>query len=82
MDNHGVEELAIQLEQSMDLSAIEHGVKLVGKILSTKMLNRWGVRNILNSAWKDFGEVDIKWVKENLFIISVQDVNMAMMILD
>lgn len=82
MENRGVEELAVQLEQSMDLSAMERSAKLVGRVLSTKLLNRWGVRNILTSAWKDFGEVDIRWVRENLFIISVQDGNVAARILD
>ncbi|XP_070668433.1 uncharacterized protein [Malus domestica] len=81
MDNPGVEELVVHLDRSLDLSTMEIGVKLVGKALTQKSLNRWGIRNILNSAWKDLGEVGIKWVRENLFIISVPDQSMAQMIL-
>lgn len=40
VENRGVEELVVHLEQSMDLSTMEHGVKLVGKVLATKILNR------------------------------------------
>ncbi|KAM1717256.1 hypothetical protein COP2_025392 [Malus domestica] len=62
MENPGVEELVVHLDRSLDLSTMEIGVKLVGKALTQKSLNRWGIRNILNSAWKDLGEVGIKWV--------------------
>ncbi|KAM1025340.1 hypothetical protein ACFX2J_038339 [Malus domestica] len=71
MENRGMEELVVHLEQAMDLSAMEHGVKLVGMVLTNRTLNKWGVRNILRSAWKEFGEVEIKWVRKNTFIISV-----------
>lgn len=82
MTNSGVEDLVVQLEESLDLSAMEHGVKLVGKVLAKRILNKWGVRNILRSAWKEFGEVDVKWVRENVFVITVQDETMARRILD
>ncbi|KAM0988228.1 hypothetical protein ACFX2A_012416 [Malus domestica] len=76
-----VEELVVHLEHSMDLSSMEHGVKLVGEALVDRKLNKWGIRNILRSAWKDFGEVDIKWVRDNLFVITFQDETMATRIL-
>lgn len=82
MANTGVTDLVVQLEESLDLSAMEHGVKLVGRVLATKILNRWGVRNILKLVWKEFGEVNFKWVRVNTFIISVQDETMAKRILD
>ncbi|KAM1552305.1 hypothetical protein ACFXTH_044455 [Malus domestica] len=81
MENPGVEELVIHLDRSLDLSKMEIGVKLVGKALTQKSLNKWGIRNILKTAWKDLGEMEIKWVRENLFIISVPDQSMAQKIL-
>lgn len=82
MANSGVEDFVVQLEETLDLSTMEHSMRLVGKTLATKVLNKWGVRNILKSVWNEFGEVDIKWVRENTFIISVQDETMAKRILD
>ena len=72
-----VEELVVQLEKNMDLSSMERGIKLVGKVLVDKNLNKWGVRNILRSSWKELGEVEIKWVKDNTFIITVKDESSA-----
>ena len=71
----------VNLERSLDLSVMEQGVKLVGKALEDKMLNKWGIKNILRAAWKKYGDLDVKWVRENMFVISVQDENMAEMIL-
>ncbi|KAM2077180.1 hypothetical protein ACFX1R_024990 [Malus domestica] len=82
MENQGVDELVVHLDRSMDLSAMEHGVKTVGMALAHRTLNRWAIRNILSTAWKDLGVVGIKWVQENLFIISVQDQSMANKILE
>ncbi|KAM2964485.1 hypothetical protein FF2_022265 [Malus domestica] len=82
MANRGMDELVVHLEQSMDLSAMENGVKLVGMALTNKPLNIWGIRNILSSAWKGFGEVNIKWVNDNMFIITVQDESMASKIIN
>lgn len=65
-----VEDLVVHLEKSMDLSTMEHGVKLVGVVLVNRCLNKWGIRNILRSSWPELGEVDIKWVRENTFIIT------------
>ncbi|XP_050129225.1 uncharacterized protein LOC126605818 [Malus sylvestris] len=76
-----IEELVVHLERNMDFSTMEHGVKLVGKVLANKTLNKWGVRNILRSSWKGLGEIDIKWVKDNTFIITVQDESTAINIL-
>ncbi|KAM1882505.1 hypothetical protein ACFX13_003987 [Malus domestica] len=78
----GVEELVVHLDQALDLSSMEQGVKLIGKVLTSKLLNKWGVRNILRSAWKELGEVDIKWVRDNTFLILVQDESMASKILE
>ena len=72
----------VQLEQSMDLSIMESGVKLVGKVLTSKVVNRWGVRNIIRAAWKEYGGVEIKWVKDNIFTISVKDESMASKIME
>lgn len=77
-----VEELVVHLERSMDLSAMEHGIKLVGAALVNRTLNKWGVRNILRSAWKEMGEIEVYWVWDNTFIIIVQDESTATKILN
>ncbi|KAB2600004.1 hypothetical protein D8674_010275 [Pyrus ussuriensis x Pyrus communis] len=82
MANTGVDELVVQLNQALEISTMEQGVKLVGKVLTHKPLNKWGVRNILRAAWKELGEVEIKWVKENIYIISVKDENVASQIIE
>ncbi|KAM2353951.1 hypothetical protein ACFX1X_008744 [Malus domestica] len=82
MENRGVEELVVHLDQALDLTSMEQGVKLIGKVLTSKLVNKWGVRNILRSTWKDLGEVDIKWVRDNTFLILVQDESMASKILE
>ncbi|KAM1778361.1 hypothetical protein ACFX12_039865 [Malus domestica] len=81
MANPEVKELVVHLEKSMDLTTMERGVKLVGAALTSKSLNKWGVRNILRSSWKDMGEVEVKWVQDNTFIIIVQDESTAVQIL-
>lgn len=82
MAGAGVEELVVQLEKSMDLSNLELGIKLVGTALANKNLNKWGVRNILRASWKEMGVVEIKWVKDNTFIIIVNDESTAAKIID
>ena len=82
MEKSGMDELVVQMDQALDLSAMESCVKLVGKVINDKPLNKWGVRNILRTAWKEFGRVDIQWVHENIFIFVVQDESMAVRILD
>ncbi|KAM2126516.1 hypothetical protein ACFX1R_006525 [Malus domestica] len=77
-----IEELVVNLERNMDLSLMEHGIKLVGMALVNKNLNKWGVRNILRSSWKEYGQIDVKWVKNNTFIITVQDESTATKILN
>ncbi|KAM1238474.1 hypothetical protein ACFX1Q_039168 [Malus domestica] len=77
-----VEELVVHLERNMDLSIMEQGVKLVGSVLVNKTLNKWGVRNILRSSWKEWGEIEGKWVKDNTFIITVQDESTTTQILN
>ncbi|XP_070672073.1 uncharacterized protein [Malus domestica] len=73
MAHQDVDELVVHLEKSLELSIMEHGVKLVGAALVNRNLNKWGVRNILRSSWKELGEVDVKWVQENTSIITVRD---------
>lgn len=73
MAEQEVEDLVVHIDKSMDLSTMEHGVELVEAALVNKNLNKWGVRNILRSLWKEFGEVKIKWVKDNTFIIIVHE---------
>lgn len=64
-------------EKTMDLSTMEHEIKLVGAALVNRNLNRWGVQNIFRSSWKDLGEVQVKWVHENLYIISAPNESVA-----
>lgn len=59
-----VEDLVVHLEESLELSNMEQGVKLIGAVLVDKTLNRWIVRNVLRSTWKEFGEIPITWVKK------------------
>ncbi|KAB2601993.1 hypothetical protein D8674_002998 [Pyrus ussuriensis x Pyrus communis] len=82
MATSGVDDLVVQLNQTLELSTMEQGVKLVGKVFTQKPVNKWGVRNILRAAWKELGEVEIKWVRENVFIISVKDENVATKIIE
>ncbi|KAM1207630.1 hypothetical protein COP2_008439 [Malus domestica] len=77
MAQQAVEDLAVQLELNMELSSMAQGVKLVGAALVNRPLNRWGVRNILRASWKDLGEIEVKWVRDNLYIISVPDDSVA-----
>ncbi|KAM2931996.1 hypothetical protein FF1_040127 [Malus domestica] len=76
-----MEDLVVHLEESLEITPMENGVKLVGMVLNEKPLNKWGVRNILRAAWKDIGEMQVKWVKDNLYIIIVPDENSARQIL-
>ncbi|KAM2897952.1 hypothetical protein COP2_007536 [Malus domestica] len=46
MEQMEVDDLVIRLEDSLEISSMEHGVKLVGAILFDQPLNKWGVRNI------------------------------------
>ncbi|KAM2045458.1 hypothetical protein ACFX1T_009646 [Malus domestica] len=77
MAQQEVEDLAVQLELNMEVSSLAQGVKLVGAALVNRPLNRWGVRNILRASWKDLGEIEVKWVRDNLYIISVPDDSVA-----
>ncbi|KAM1084188.1 hypothetical protein PS2_022246 [Malus domestica] len=76
-----MEDLVVHLEESLELTPMEQGVKLVGAVLNAKQLNKWGVRNILWATWKEVGEMQVKWVKDNLYIIIVPDENSARQIL-
>ncbi|KAM0987219.1 hypothetical protein ACFX2A_011537 [Malus domestica] len=76
-----MEDLVVHLEESLELTPMENSVKLVGVVLYEKQLNKWGLRNILRAAWKDIGEMQVKWVKDNLYIIIVPDETSARQIL-
>ncbi|CAB4303387.1 unnamed protein product [Prunus armeniaca] len=82
MATSATDDLVVQLEGSLGLSSLEQGPKLVGGVIAEKMPNRGAVKNILRSAWKDFGEARITWVQDNLFSITVQDEDMATKILN
>lgn len=81
MAHQEVEDLVVHLEQMMDLSTTEQGIKLVGAVLVNRNLNKWGVRNIRRSSWKDLGEIDVKLVRDNTYIITVPDQSVAEKIL-
>ncbi|XP_068331391.1 uncharacterized protein At4g02000-like [Pyrus communis] len=81
MANQEVEELVVHLEKSMEITTMERGIKLVGTALTHKVLNKWGVRNILRATWKEMGEFEVKWAHGNTFIITVQDERSAERIL-
>lgn len=77
-----IEELVVHLERNLELSTMEQGIKLLGNVMANKTLTKWGVRIILKSSWKEWGEIDIKWVKANTLIVTVQDESTAAKILD
>lgn len=77
-----VEELSVQLKGALELDNMEQRVKLVGEALINHPLNKWEVRNTLRNAWKEFGELQINWVKENTFIIIARDEDIASKILN
>ncbi|RXH91382.1 hypothetical protein DVH24_020405 [Malus domestica] len=82
MAQQEVEELVVHLEKSMDLGTMEHGVELVGAALFHRTLNKWGVRNMLRSSWKEMGEIEMKWFRDTTFIITAQDESTAVKILE
>ncbi|XP_048435342.1 uncharacterized protein LOC125475077 [Pyrus x bretschneideri] len=81
MTSQEVEELVVHLEKSMEVTNMERGIKLVGTALTNKVLNKWGIRNILRAAWKEMGDFEVKWAHGNTFIITVQDESSAERIL-
>lgn len=77
MDNAKTEELVIKLEESLGLSSLESGPKLIGAIIADKVPNRGAIKNILAKAWESFGEAKITYMKGNIFTILAQDEDMA-----
>lgn len=75
MVNQEIKELVVHLDRSMELVSMKNGIKLVGKALVNRNLNKLDVRNILRATWKELGDIEIKWVRENTFIITVPDEN-------
>lgn len=73
MAQQDVKDLVVHLEKTMELLTMEQWIKLVGAMLVNGNLNIWGVRNILQTSWKDTGEIEVKWVREKTYIISVLD---------
>ncbi|KAM2348539.1 hypothetical protein ACFX1X_012165 [Malus domestica] len=55
MENSRVEELVVHLDQALDLSSMEQGVKLIGKVLTSKLLNKWGVKEYSQIGLERFG---------------------------
>ncbi|KAM1040678.1 hypothetical protein TB2_029499 [Malus domestica] len=68
-----VEDMVIHLEESMELTSMESGIRLIRAVLAYKTLNKWGIRNVLRSSWREFGDFQIKWVRDNTFIITVKE---------
>lgn len=79
MAQQNVDELVVQLEGVIKLTSMERGIKMNGTVLVDQPLNKWGV--ILRSAWKDLGEIQVNWVKDNTYIIIVKDEELASRIL-
>ncbi|BFG23567.1 hypothetical protein CerSpe_098410 [Prunus speciosa] len=76
------EELVEHLEESLGISNLEEGPKLVGAVIAQKLPNKGAIKNILKAAWKNYGETKIAWVRDNLFAITVTDEGMANKILE
>lgn len=82
MDQYVINELVMRLDESLEITSMEQGVKFVGAVLSKKPLDKWGVKNILSNLWREFGEAKINWVKGNTFIIIVKNEDSANQIID
>ncbi|KAL6277073.1 hypothetical protein ACE6H2_020674 [Prunus campanulata] len=67
-----VDQLAIQMEDSLGLHDFSNGVTLFGSLLADKPPNIGVVKRMLTSAWIAFGEVQIVNVKDLIFAIKVQ----------
>jgi len=52
---------------------VNDGKAFVGKIISRKILNRNGVRSILQKAWESYSNLKIPDHGENLFLITVDN---------
>lgn len=77
-----VKDLAVQLEEGLELSNIEQGIKLIATVLADQQLNKWGLKNILKSDWKEYRDIQINWVNDNSYIFVVRDESIATQILD
>lgn len=82
MADQSVEDLAVQLEGTIELTSMENGIKLVTGVLVVGPFNKWGVINIIRNAWKDMGEIQINWVQDNTYIIIVRDEEITSRILN
>ncbi|KAB2595306.1 hypothetical protein D8674_030756 [Pyrus ussuriensis x Pyrus communis] len=60
MAQREVEDLVVHLEESMELTSMKSGIRLIGVVLAEKTLNKWGIRNVLRSSWREFGDIQIK----------------------
>lgn len=60
-DIPSTEELIIQLEESLGISTLEYGPKLIGAIIANKIPNCGVIKSILRAAWKEFVEIKIAW---------------------
>lgn len=82
MAQTNTEDLALQLEDVLNVSNLEQGPKLLGVVIADRTPNRGAVKSILKTAWQELGEAKITWVKDNVFAITAQDDEMARKILD
>lgn len=49
--------MVVRLDEFLEITSMEQGVKLVAVVLLEKPFNKWGARNILRNSWREFGEV-------------------------
>lgn len=61
---------SISLDQCLDEESPKSNLVLVGRILSQKILNVVGVKNVIKKAWKTDEEFSISDMGNNLFVFS------------
>lgn len=66
-----IKDMVIRLEESLGISNIESGPKLVGAIIARKIPNRGAIKTILQNVWAMFGEKKISYINDNLFTVVV-----------
>ncbi|CAN6572182.1 unnamed protein product [Malus baccata var. baccata] len=70
-DQSEVDELVVHLDESLEISSMEQGVKLVGAVLSKKPLNKWGVKNKLGSRYVFIIVVNVEDSANQIIIVNV-----------
>lgn len=69
------EPIIINLDPSFDDSSQRAKFTLVGKILSSKTLNRKGVANVIAKAWRTIEEVSVSAWGENTYVFGFKSEN-------